>query len=135
MKITGISSFAAFAGRRLSAWALAVAAGASERVALVVDNAEYKHVRDLVNPKKDAADVGAVLWRMGFKVTHLENAGYQDLRRGLQKFQIEAARAEIAVVFYAGHGIEVDKRNYLVPVEASLATDRAVNYKRFRWIW
>ena len=138
MKIAGTPSFAGSAVRRLSAlalafavllWALSAAAGASERVALVVGNAEYEHVRDLANPKKDAADIGAALGRLGFEVTRLENAGYRDLLRGLQKFEAAAARAEIAVVFYAGHGIEVDKHNYLVPVEARLATDSDVKYE------
>ena len=123
-------------GARWAAWALAAAlwalcapAQAAERVALVIGNHEYRHVRDLVNPKKDAADIGAALARLGFAVTPLENAGYQDLRQGLQKFEEAAARSKIAVVFYAGHGIEVDKHNYLVPVEARLATDRAVKYE------
>ncbi len=135
MKIAETPSFAA---RRLSSWALAfavllsmlsAAAVASERVALVVGNAEYEHVRDLANPQKDADDIGAALGRLGFEVTHLENVGYRDLLRGLQKFEAAAARAEIAVVFYAGHGIEVDKHNYLVPVEARLATDSDVKYE------
>ena len=126
----GLGAALGLAVASVALWAaLNVAAQAAERVALVIGNHEYKHVRDLVNPKKDAADIGAALARLGFAVTPLENAGYQDLRQGLQRFEEAAARSKIAVVFYAGHGIEVDKHNYLVPVEARLATDRAVKYE------
>ena len=108
---------------------LAVPAMASSRVALVIGNSIYAHVPALANPRNDAADVGAALGRLGFSVTRLDNADYATLRRGLQAFRREAAAAGIAVVFYAGHGIEVNKRNFLVPVDARLQTDGDVEYE------
>ena len=109
--------------------ALCAPAQAAERVALVIGNAAYEHVPELPNPPKDAADVGAALTRLGFAVTSLDDAGYDALRRGLLEFEEAAARSEIAVVFYAGHGIEMGGENYLVPVDARLERDRAVKHE------
>ena len=108
---------------------LSLPAPASQRVALVVGNASYAHAPALANPLNDAADIGAVLGRLGFSVTRLENAGYAALRRGLQEFARAASASEIAVVYYAGHGIEVDRRNFLVPVDARLASDQDVEFE------
>ena len=111
------------------AWGGASPAFAAQRVALVIGNASYEHVPALANPLNDAADIGAALDRLGFAVTRLENAGYAALRRGLLEFQRAASASEIAVVFYAGHGIEVDQRNFLVPVDARLASDQDVEFE------
>lgn len=102
---------------------------ASSRVALVIGNAVYDHAPALANPLNDAADIGAALGRLGFAVTRLENVSYADLRRGLQAFRRDAAAARIAVVFYAGHGIEVNRENFLVPVDARLKTDGDIKYE------
>ena len=107
----------------------AVEALAAPRVALVIGNAAYAHAPALANPLNDAQDVGAALGRLGFAITRLENAGYAALRRGLLEFQRAAASSEVAVVFYAGHGIEVDQRNFLVPVDARLASDQDVEFE------
>ena len=121
---------------RLASWlAMAVFASlcdsalAVPRVALVIGNAEYVHAPALTNPVNDAMDVGAALTRLGFTVTRIENAGYAALRRGLLEFQRAASASEVAVVFYAGHGIEVDQRNFLVPVDARLASDQDVEFE------
>ena len=102
---------------------------ASQRVALVIGNAAYAHAPALANPLNDAADVGAALERLGFAVTRLDNAAQVALRRGLQQFALAASASEVAVVFYAGHGIEVDRRNFLVPVDARLASDQDVEFE------
>ena len=108
-------------------------AQASERVALVIGNGAYApHAPNLPNPKNDAAGVGAALTRLGFEVTRLDDAGYQDLRLGLLEFEEAAARSEVAVVFYAGHGIEIGGENYLVPVDAKLRSDRAVKHEAMK---
>ncbi len=102
---------------------------ASERVALVIGNSDHEHVSRLANPANDASDIGAALGRLGFDVTRLENTSYQDMRRGLQDFKRAASGAEMAVVFYAGHGIEVDKDNFLIPVDARLRTDGDIEFE------
>ena len=98
-------------------------ASAASRVALVIGNAQYAHAPKLNNPRNDARDVGAALGRMGFTVTRVENADRPAMWRALQEFSGAAAASDTAVVFYAGHGIEVDQRNFLVPVDARLASD------------
>ena len=115
----------------VAAWVPAgsLPAAAESRVALVIGNGAYQHAPALANPLHDAADVGAALARLGFAVTRLEDADYAALRRGLLEFTRAAAAADIAVVFYAGHGIEVDQRNFLVPVDARLLSDRDVEFE------
>ena len=102
---------------------------AQQRVALVIGNAVYEHAPRLANPLNDAKDVGAALSRLGFSVTRLENVNYEEFRGGLQAFRRAASDAEVAVVFYAGHGIEVDQRNFLVPVDARLASVQDVEFE------
>ena len=104
-------------------------APAAPRVALVIGNASYAHAPALANPLNDAADVGAALGRLGFEVTRLENADRSSLWSGFQEFALAASASEVAVVFYAGHGIEVDQRNFLVPVDARLASDQDVEFE------
>ena len=129
---------------RPGAWALAAAvllsvlpgaAQAAERVALVIGNGAYKNVSFLANPGNDARDVGDAFERLGYSVTRAENAGHDALRRTLRDFKRAAGASEVAVVFYAGHGIEVDKGNYLVPVDAKLAHVDDVKYEAVPLDW
>ncbi len=109
--------------------ALVAPASAGQRVALVIGNASYAHAPSLANPLNDATDIGASLERLGFAVTQLPNASRAELWDGLQKFSLAASASEMAVVFYAGHGIEVDKRNFLIPVDARLLSDADVEFE------
>ena len=128
-----VASVAPFAARLRWAVALAVLAAAAlspaaavERVALVIGNASYAGVGRLQNPVNDATAVAASLTRIGFDVTHLSDLGAAGMRRALQDFEDAARGAVIALVYYAGHGIEVDGENYLVPVDAKLLRDTHV---------
>lgn len=104
-------------------------AKAAERVALVIGNADYAHTASLPNPRNDAADVAAVLKRLGFEVTAADDLGFDGMRRVLRSFARDASGAQLALIFYAGHGMEVNKQNYLVPVDARLETDRDIEYE------
>ncbi|MDE0390693.1 MAG: SUMF1/EgtB/PvdO family nonheme iron enzyme [Rhodospirillales bacterium] len=108
---------------------LAPPALAWQRVALVIGNASYAHAPSLANPLNDANDIGAALERLGFAVTRMDDADQVELRRGLQHFSLAASASEMAVVFYAGHGIEVDRRNFLIPVDARLLSDADVEFE------
>ncbi|MDE0204960.1 MAG: caspase family protein [Candidatus Tectomicrobia bacterium] len=108
---------------------LATPAWAAQRVALVIGNGAYAHQASLPNPPNDAADVSAALERLGFTVTSLNDAGKSDLERALQELMRDAAGSDLAVVFYAGHGIEVDQQNFLVPVDAKLLSDQDVEFE------
>ena len=110
-------------------WSASIPANAAERVALVIGNTAYSHVPALANPRNDAEDVEAALERLDFAVTRLEDADYSALRQGLLEFTRAAAASEVAVVFYAGHGLEVDRRNFLVPVDARLVSDQDVEFE------
>ena len=102
---------------------------AGQRVALVIGNGSYAHAPALANPLNDAADMGGALERLGFEVTRIENADVETLRRGLHEFKRAASVSDVAVLFYAGHGIEVDGRNFLVPVDARLQSDDDVEFE------
>ena len=99
------------------------------RVALVIGNGAYTHAASLRHPPNDAEAISAALKHLGFIVIRLDDAGQATMRQGLQVFARAATGVEIALVFYAGHGIEVDKRNFLVPVDARLASDQDVEFE------
>jgi hypothetical protein len=102
---------------------------ADKRIALVIGNSQYMNVPRLYNVGSDATDVSAALERIGFKVTQVRNADYGQMRSALQKFGADADGADIALIYYAGHGIEVENKNYLVPVDARLESDRDVDFE------
>ena len=101
----------------------------TERLALVIGNSAYVAVSELPNPKNDAADVGAALRRLGFEVTTLLNGDRAGMDEALQTFARRSVGSGTALVFYAGHGMEVDGVNYLVPVDARLESDTDVEYE------
>ena len=108
---------------------LAVPVSAAQRAALVIGNAAYAHAPRLANPLNDAHDIADALERLGFAVTRIDNADQTRMRRALQDFSRAASASEAALVFYAGHGIEVDSRNFLVPVDARLLSDADVEFE------
>ena len=95
-----------------------VSASAEERIALVIGNSEYRNVSKLPNPVNDAADMAESLKRLGFNVKHLTDVDYDSFRHALIDFGNAAKTADKAVIFYAGHGVEIDGKNWLIPVDA-----------------
>jgi uncharacterized caspase-like protein len=97
---------------------------ADKRVAFVVGNSNYQNVSVLANPANDAAAITEMFKRARFDVVEsrrdLKNT---EMRRALRDFTEKARDADIAVIYYAGHGIEVDGTNYLIPVDAALERD------------
>ena len=102
---------------------------AAGRVALVVGNSTYAHIGRLPNPGNDAADMSAALRRLGFEVTTELDAGLTELNQALRAFTRRSAGADVALVFYAGHGLEMDGVNYVVPVDARLERDTEVRFE------
>jgi len=101
------------------------AALADKRVALIVGNSSYQSVPQLPNPSRDATAVAKMFKDAGFdSVDLLLNVGNLEFKRAIRKFENEADQADIAVVYYAGHGLEVSGTNYLIPIDARLASDR-----------
>src|SRR5262249_45965321 len=96
---------------------------AQNRIALVVGNSAYSSVSGLANPANDAADVSQSLQRLGFKVTTLADAKFDAFRRALIEFGRAARGADMAVLFFAGHGVEITGENWLLPGHVELKND------------
>lgn len=108
----------------------ATSAAAERRVALVIGNSTYAHASVLVNPRNDAEAMAAKLRHVGFDVVELRHdLGRAEFIKALQFFTREARSADMALIFYAGHGIELAGRNFLIPVDAKLATDDDVEFE------
>jgi Caspase domain len=113
----------------LSVWQPALA---EKRVALVVGNSHYDNAPLLPNPANDAAAIAATLNSAGFDVVESKlDLGSVDMRRALREFADQARDADIAVVYYAGHGIEMDGTNYLIPTDARLERDTDIYDEAF----
>jgi hypothetical protein len=98
---------------------------AQKHVALVVGNSSYRQAPVLANPAKDAKAVAAMFQKSGFEVVTAEyDVGIVEFKRAIRKFEDAAADSDIAVVYYSGHGIDIEGANYLVPVDAAIASDR-----------
>jgi tetratricopeptide (TPR) repeat protein len=101
------------------------AAIAIRRVALIIGNGAYRNVHQLDNPPRDAKLIADTLRDIGFQTVTLANDLTRDkFFEALHAFASEAERADWAVVYYAGHGLEIGGINYLVPVDARFASDR-----------
>ena len=108
---------------------LVLPAAAEKRVALVVGNSGYVHANALPNPVNDAGDMAKALAEVGFEVIlglDLSKSGFdgkvRDFARALEK-------ADVALLFYAGHGLQVSGKNYLVPVDAKLQVERDLDFE------
>jgi formylglycine-generating enzyme required for sulfatase activity len=102
---------------------------AAERVALVIGNSAYRNAEELPNPKNDATAIAEALTRTGFEVdlrTDLDQLGMQ---HAMRDFGLKAEAAEVALVFYAGHGVQVAGENYLLPIDAALERERDLLYE------
>lgn len=109
--------------------ALATAAATEERkAALVIGNAAYK-VGALKNPVNDAQAIAGTLRTLGFDVTLRENTSLRDMIEAFRQFSISAKEAAVRVVFYAGHGVQVKGRNYLLPVDTEIRAEDEVPTK------
>jgi hypothetical protein len=113
----------------LMAWAAPVLPASAQRVALVVGNGAYASVPRLANPGADAAGVAAALRAAGFSVELLRDAGREALGAALRRFGQSADGAELALFYFAGHGIQVGGENHLLPVDARLAHARDVDFE------
>jgi uncharacterized caspase-like protein len=101
---------------------------AGKRVALVVGNSSYQNVAALTNPINDAAAITELLKKASFDVVEARrDLKYMEMRRTLRDFTDKARGADIAVIYFAGHGLEVDGTNYVVPVDAVLERDADVD--------
>ena len=102
------------------------------RVALVIGNSIYDHVPRLINPANDADDIAAALEQMGFDVTLVHDLDDRGMRLALRDFGVVAEGADMAAIYYAGHGVQIDNTNYMIPVNAQLQRDTDVEFEAIR---
>jgi uncharacterized protein len=103
-----------------------VAARAADRIALVVGMADYQHITPLANTLNDAQMISTTLQGIGFEVTTLYDASYAELSRAMEDFSFRSEVAELALIYFAGHGVEVQGENFLVPVDANVQSSRDI---------
>ena len=107
----------------------AFSAQAERRVALVIGNDTYTHLPDLNNAGKDARDMAAKLKSLGFEVIARYNASRRDMGRAIRKFSGRLSAGGTGLVFYAGHGIQADGTNYLVPANANIEIEDDLQFE------
>jgi Caspase domain len=105
------------------------AAYAEKRVALVIGNSAYQNTSELRNPSNDASDMVAALTRLGFQVTDGRDLDKRAMERTIRQFGLALNGADIALFFYAGHGIQVGGQNHLIPIDARLASEGDVDFE------
>ncbi len=98
------------------------------RVALVIGNGAYK-TAPLKNPTNDAHDMTASLEKLGFKVAYLENASQKEMEDAIRLFGRNLRKGGIGLFFYAGHGVQVQGANYLIPLAAKIEKETDVKYE------
>lgn len=104
----------------MGAFAATSVAMAAERVALVIGNGNYQHTGQLANPVNDAALVAQSLRGVGFEVVTASDATHKSLLDAMSEFGRVSQGAQVALFFYAGHGLEVAGRNWILPVDADI---------------
>jgi len=123
---------ALIAGLLLATYFAVTPAAAEKRVALVIGNGAYQKVGKLTNPTNDGKAISGMLQSAGFdEVVLHENLGIRELRRAISDFAAIARDGDTAVVYYSGHGIEVNGINYLIPIDAALDQDIDVPYETY----
>lgn len=113
----------------LSANGLAAASASEQRVALVIGNSAYRNAAVLDNPKNDASDMAAAMEKLGFKVIRGIDLDKSGMDRTIRQFAEALKGAGMGLFYYAGHGLQVSGRNYLVPIDAELKTAESLDFE------
>ncbi|HZS84791.1 MAG TPA: caspase domain-containing protein [Stellaceae bacterium] len=104
----------------------AAAQQAERRVALVIGNAAYRSVGALDNPVNDARDMATKLKGLGFSVLRVENGTKPQMERAIEEFSRKLGPDAVSLFYYAGHGLQVNGHNFLVPVDARIESEQTV---------
>ena len=111
------------------ALAIGEARAAGQRVALVIGNGAYTAINRLANPANDANDMAQALRKVGFEVIVRINADKGNFERALAEFARKSAGASAALFYYAGHGVQSQKRNYLLPVDIEVQDETDLEFQ------
>lgn len=104
-------------------------AAVGKRVALVIGNSAYRNVAALPNPERDGRAVAAKLKELGFIVVEGYDLDQASFTTKIRDFSVAVRNADIGLVFYAGHGMQVNGKNYLVPVDAAFADASSLDFE------
>jgi len=99
------------------------------RVALVVGNSAYENAPVLPNPRNDAADITATLRKLGFDVIDGQDLDRREMEKKIREFSRKIENADLALFYYAGHGLQVTGKNYLVPIDAKLEREGDLSFE------
>jgi len=99
-----------------------------KRLALIIGNGDYHNTDVLQNPVNDARAIRKSLEKIGFDVVEYENLEQKDMRRVIDDFGIRLKGYDVGLFFYAGHGVQANGYNYLIPVDALLRSENDVEY-------
>ena len=100
----------------------------NKRLALVIGNAKYVD-RPLANPSNDAQDIASKLKTLGFDVMTLVDGNLEQMEKSISSFATKAAAYDVALFYYAGHGIQYEGDNYLIPVNGGITDETQLRYK------
>jgi len=104
---------------------------AGKRLALVIGNGAYRHAPELLNPRNDAEAMSKLLKQMGFEVIAGLDLDKDGMERSIREFARKAPSVDLALFFYAGHGLQIGSHNYLVPIDAKVEEATAVDFELF----
>ena len=111
-------------------------AGAERRVALVIGNSAYdRSMGRLVNPVNDAEDMARTLRSLGFEVSHRQNLNREAMEKAVMAFTVSARDSAVALFYFAGHGVQVDRVNYLVPLGSRMFSQLDAKYRAVPANW
>jgi uncharacterized caspase-like protein len=119
---TAIALLASLACALLLVASAGAGENAAKRVALVIGNSKYRYAKPLPNPANDARLISATLREAGFEVLERADLDRSGMSETINQFTEMAFDADVALIYYAGHGIQVEGSNYLIPVDSELTT-------------
>jgi uncharacterized caspase-like protein len=112
----------------LTCW-IGMARADERRIALVIGVSNYKHAPRLGNTLNDARDIGGALKRVGFDVEQLVDPDRAALEAAVRRLRVRAQGADASMLYYAGHALELGGRNWLLPVDTELQSDRDLRFE------
>jgi ankyrin repeat protein len=103
----------------------------TRRHALVIGNSRYKGIAALKNATNDARAIRSALSTAGFEVIYRENASLREMNEAVRAFSKRIQSADVSAFFYAGHAVQVDGQNYLLPIDVDVAEEYEISYEAF----
>lgn len=102
--------------------------GSGRRMALVIGNSNYTHGGSLSNPTNDAESLTGTLQSLGFEVKKYKDLSQSGMKKAIDDFGKSIKGTDVSLFFYAGHGVQVNGNNYLIPIDADINSERDVEY-------